>query len=389
MYSVVVIGGGLAGLAAAVEARKHTDNVAVIERSEVLGGRTAIEGLKEEEECKSSISDIVNYYIEKTSASNVDIFFGRHVESIKKEDVFDIDTGVEKITAKSIVFATGCKDKTRFMLNITGDRVSGVFTADTALTLLKNYERSIGSKVIIIGNGARARKIAKLLSNYGIEIAGVYAPKNIIKENLDRVKIIEGIPFYLDKTVTEIRGNGRVEEVLIGSMYDGTLIQEDSIKCDTVVIAAGLVPNTKNLLKLGAIMDPATKGPVVNELLETSIEGIFSAGCILTGSYAPETDILFGKIAGKNAAMHSEGKLVREKYDRLLCEKGIIFAVPQLVSGREKMPLILKLDKPSKSIKIRVGNVEKNVTRKTPTDFFTIQIPPIEPTENMKIEIIN
>ena len=388
MYSVVVIGGGLAGLAAAVEARKHTKDVAIIERGEVLGGRAVIEGY-EAEECGGSISDIVDYYIEKIRALKVDVLFGRHVESIKKDGIFEINTGVEKLTAKTIVFATGCKDKTRFMLNITGDRVSGVFTVDTALTLLKNYERSIGNKAIIIGNEVRARKIAKFLSSYGIEIAGVYTPRDDIKENFDRVKIIESIPFYLDKTVTEIRGNGRVEEVIISSLYDGTLIQEDVIKCDTVVIAAGLVPNTKSLLKLGAIIDPATNGPVVNELLETSIEGIFSAGCILTGSYSPEVDILFGKIAGKNAAMQSEGKLVRDKYSRLLCEKGIIFAVPQLVSGREKIPLILKLDKPTKSVKIRVCNVEKNVTFKKPTDLLTIQILPIESAKNMKIEIIN
>jgi len=294
VYDVVVVGGGLSGLVAALEAKRNGSNVLILERSSELGGKLR---LYFGELCKTKIEkyakrceDVLTGIIDEIHSKGIDVMYGRHVEDIKKKEQFQIYTGLEHIDAKAIVFATGTKDKTRFTLNIPGDRVSGVFTESMALELVTN-ELIIGKNVAILSQNYKGIDTAKILLEHGISIMGVFEESTEEKnENL-------GIPVYYGARVTEIRGKGRVERIRVS--MDG---KSQWFSCDTLVISAGRIPNAKMFLKLKAEMLPSTKGPAVKGNMESSVTGIFACGAVVDSNCDFDCSLQQAKTAGKAAA---------------------------------------------------------------------------------------
>ena len=385
MYEVVVIGGGPSGMAAALGAKEIADKVAIIERSDYLGGilpQCIHNGFGTRYLNKDLTGPEFSDYLErKVRKEDIDIFLGAHVSNIKKTSagIFRIVLNDRLIESKTVVFATGCKEKTRYSLNIPGDRPSGVFTAGTAQALMDIYGYLPGKKVVILGSGDIGLIVARRFAMEGAEVIGVYEinsfpgglPRNIVQclQDFD-------IPIYLNSTILEIKGKKRVEGVVIGKIKDGKIVNREFVKCDTVIISAGLVPNTKLLLKMGAEIDPNTGGPMVNEYYETSIEGAFASGNLLVVNDLVDYAVEQGEIAGKNAALRSRGLLKKRNFYRITPGQGIKFAVPQMISGEVEVKIAIRVTKYIESGTVVIGDLRKKVIHVNPSTMFFLKIPP-------------
>ena len=395
MYDVIVIGGGPAGMTAAIEAKKKVGKVAIFERNEYLGGILpqcihngfGIHYLKRD----LTGPEFANYLIDKVRKENIDVFYEAHIKSVKKDENFIIKSSGGIMEARAIVFATGCMEKTRYMLNIAGDRPSGVFTAGTAQAFIDMYGYLPGKKIVILGSGDIGLIVARRFAMEGAKVIGVYEilpypsglPRNIA-QCLDDYNI----PLYLEHTILEIRGKKRVEGVVVGKIKNEKVIEKKFVECDTVIIAAGLIPNNRILKNMGAEIDPKTHGPVVNEFFESSIEGVFSCGNSLVVNDLVDYAVFQGEIAGKNASLYSLDELPKRKFFRIKSGKGIRFVVPQKVSGEENVNIILRVEKPYTKARIRIGNVERKYRYLNPATmlFFPLQKGEIEENETVFLE---
>ncbi len=395
MYDVVVIGGGPAGMAAALKAREFVDRVAIVERNDYLGGilPQCIHNGFGTQYLKKDLTgpEFAHFMEERVRGADVDLILGAHVDAVKREDGFSITLQDRVLRSKSVVFATGCKEKTRFMMNIPGDRVSGVYTAGTAQALMDIYGYLPGKRVVIVGSGDIGLIVARRLAMEGAEVVGVYEiqpypgglPRNIVQCLEDY-----NIPLYLNSTVLEIRGRGRVEGVIIGHMKDGMVEDREYVECDTVILATGLIPNSKLLVNMGAEIDPGTGGPVVNEFYETTVPGAFAAGNLLVVNDLVDHAVVQGEIAGKNAALRSRGELPERKFYRVQTSRGVKFVVPQMLSGEEEVSLMMRVDTPMEKARIRVGSTERTLMYLKPSNMVFFKFPPQELRGDVLAEVL-
>ncbi len=401
MYDVAVIGGGPAGMAAAVKAKEYVDNVVIIERNSYLGGvlpQCIHTGFGLHYFKENLTGPEFSYRMEKKVAKmDIDVLYERYVKSIEKiggEYKFIIKTNEEDIKTKAIVFSTGCKERTRYMLNIPGDRPSGVFTAGTAQMLMDLYGYLPGKRVVVLGSGDIGLIMARRFAMEGAEVVGVYEilpypsglPRNI-KQCLEDF----GIPLYLRHTVVEIKGKKRLEGVVVVQLDDnGNIVRKEFVKCDTLIIAAGLIPNTKLMEDLGIEIDPGTNGPVIDEYYQTNIEGVFSCGNSLVVNDLVDYAVMQGEIAGKYAALYAEGLLNinKEELYRILPGNGIRFVVPHFISGQNDVNLIMRVTKPYNNTTLIINDFKRRYPVLRPSEMLIVKLPSKYITGDLKVEVV-
>lgn len=294
-YDIVIIGGGPAGLAAAVSARKSgIESILILERDKELGGilnqcihngfglHTFQEELTGPEYAGRFIEQVEELQIEyKLHTMVMDIGSDKTVTAMNSTD------GLFEIKAGAVILAMGCRERSRGALNIPGYRPAGIFSAGTAQRLVNMEGYLPGRKVVILGSGDIGLIMARRMTLEGAQVLAVaelMPYSGGLKRNIVQCLDDYGIPLKLSHTVVEIRGKERVEGITLaqvdekGRPIPGT---EEDYECDTLLLSVGLIPENELSVGMGVELSRVTSGPVVNESLETNIEGVFACGNVL------------------------------------------------------------------------------------------------------------
>ncbi len=326
-YDIVIVGGGPAGLAAAVSARKNgTESILVLERDRELGGilnqcihngfglHTFKEELTGPEYAGRFIGQVKELQIAyKLNTMVMDISRDKIVTAMNSTD------GLFEIQAGAVILAMGCRERSRGALNIPGYRPAGIFSAGTAQRLVNMEGYLPGRKVVILGSGDIGLIMARRMTLEGAQVqvvAELMPYSGGLKRNIVQCLDDYGIPLKLSHTVVEIRGKERVEGITLAQVDDrGKPIQgtEEDYECDTLLLSVGLIPENELSSGMGVELSRVTSGPVVNECLETNIEGVFACGNVLHVHDLVDYVSEEAAAAGKNAARYVQEKRVISK----------------------------------------------------------------------------
>ena len=298
-YELIIIGGGPAGMAAAIAAKEAgCDDLVILERDNVLGGilNQCIHngfGLHTFNE-ELTGPEYAERYADKVRALDIPYELGTMVLDVTKDDnndknvtVISPERGAVTLKAKAVILAMGCRERPRGALNIPGFRPQGVYTAGTAQKLVNLEGVKVGKEVVILGSGDIGLIMARRMTLEGAKVKAVaelMPYSSGLKRNIVQCLDDYGIPLLLSHTVVDIKGKEKLEGVYIAQVDEkntpvaGT---EEYYPCDTLLLSCGLLPENELSIGAGVSIDPRTNGAFVNESLETSVEGVFSCGNVL------------------------------------------------------------------------------------------------------------
>ncbi len=369
VYDIVIIGGGPAGMAAAVAAKKQgIERILILERDRELGGilnqcihngfglHTFQEELTGPEYADRFIGQVKLYNIEyKLNTMVMDVSRDKRVTAMNREE------GMFEIQAKAIILAMGCRERSRGALNIPGYRPAGIYSAGTAQRLVNMEGFLPGREVVILGSGDIGLIMARRMTLEGAKVkvvAELMPYSGGLKRNIVQCLDDYKIPLKLSHTVIDIKGKERVEGVTLAEVDEnrrpikGT---EEFYSCDTLLLSVGLIPENEISGSMGVELNPITSGPKVNERLETSIEGVFACGNVLHVHDLVDFVSEEAAAAGKNAAMYvQEGESASEQGRKIKLRplEGVRYTVPETINP-------MRMDE-KLTVRFRVGNVYQN-----------------------------
>ncbi len=368
---VAIIGGGPAGLAAAVAAKKEgAEKVLIIERDNALGGIL--------QQCIHPGFGLTRFGEELTGPE----YYGRFVEEAKKCNVeymlnsmvLEVDSdakcvycanseyGLTCIEAGSIVLAMGCRERTRANIVVPGTRPAGLYTAGAAQRLINRQNIMVGKKVVILGSGDIGMIMARRMTLEGAKVVMVVELMDYLAGlTRNRVQCLDdfGIPLKLAHTITNIVGNQRVEGVYVAPVDENKKPikeKEEFVECDTVLFSVGLIPENELSNKAGIAINRITNGPAVNQYMQTSNEAIFACGNVVHVNDLVDNVSAESEQAGKYAALYAMGKFPTAKKDiTLTTGNNVRYLCPQSLSvsdEAEKINVYFRVLQPELGVKL-------------------------------------
>ncbi|WP_270940265.1 NAD(P)/FAD-dependent oxidoreductase [Romboutsia lituseburensis] len=378
-YNVVVVGGGPAGLGAAVEAKKNgAKDVLIIERDRELGGilNQCIHNGFGLHEFKEELTgpEYAQRFIEMAKSENIDYMLNTMVLNISEDKTIEAlgEDGLINIKADAIVLAMGCRERTRGAIDIAGYRPAGVYNAGAAQRLSNMEGYMVGKEVVIYGSGDIGLIMARRMTLEGAKVKAV-VEVNPHSSGLTR-NIVQclndfNIPLMLSTGISNIHGKQRVEGVTLSKLdsnrnpIEGT---EEFIKCDTVLLSVGLIPENELSVEAGVKLDTRTSGPIVRNSMETNIDGVFACGNVVHVHDLVDFVTKESRIAGKNAALYYLNKLENKETVSTVANEGITYIVPQNIdtSCGEDVNLFMRVRSIFKNKKLVVRSNDKVILEK-------------------------